>query len=119
MALQDDLAKAASEALSAGATQARNEGKALAGDFEALVRPNLDDIVARIAAITAARIAGTINDELAQINLGQQFKRIQDLAIGEAELVLQAVQDILNAVIDALKTVINAATTHAIGFALV
>ncbi len=119
MALVDDLQKAATDTLVAGATAARNQGLALAADFESLVRPNLLDVSERVAAITAARIAGTINDDLAKLNLQQQFERIADLAIGQAELVVLAVQNILNAIIDALRAVVNAASTRAIGIPII
>ena len=119
MSLADDLSKAASEALTAGVNAARGEGVALAADFQKLLEPNLLDIVRRIADITAARIAGTISTELAQLDLKPQFESIEDLAEAAEELVLLAVQNILNAVINAVKAVINSATTHALGFALV
>lgn len=118
MALLDDLRKAANDALAAGAMAARQEGVALASDFETLLKPNLEDIVVQIAAITEARIADTISADLAQANLRQQLDSIEDLAVAETELVLLAIQNILNAIIDALKAVVNAASSKAIGIAL-
>jgi hypothetical protein len=118
MTLTDDLRNVAANALTAGVAAARGQGVALAGDFETLIRPQLFEIVAQIGAITQARIDGTIGSELAQLNLKQQFGSIEDLAITEAELALQAVQSILQAVVDALRAAINVATSHAIGVAL-
>ncbi len=119
MALLNDLQKAATDALTAGAAAARNQGVALAADFETLLRPNLLDVIARVSAIAEARIAGTITAELARLNLQQQFERIEDLAIGQAELVLLAVQNILNAIIDALRLAVNAASNRAIGIPII
>lgn len=119
MALLDDLTQTADSTLTAGATAARGQGVALAADYENLLRPNLQAIIVQLASITEARIAGTINTELAQLNLNQQFESLSDLAVAETELVLLAVQTIINAVINALKSVINTATTRAIGVGLV
>ena len=94
MTVLNDVTAAAENALAAGVSAARNEGKGLAAEFGKPVAPNLLDIVAQIAAITESRIAGTISVELAQLNLKQQFESIEDLAVAEAELVLQAIQDI-------------------------
>ena len=118
MAILDDLKAAATNALSAGATAARGQGAALKADFENLVKPNLDDIVTKIAAITEDVIADNISPEQARDDLGTQLDRIKPLVLAMAELALLAVQVIINAVMDALKSAVNAATTGAIGIAV-
>jgi hypothetical protein len=118
MALLDDLQTAASNGLAAGANAARAQGTALAGDFESLVKPNLDAIVVEVAAITQNRIDGDIGDDQARDDLSSQFGRIQTEALAMAELSELAVQIIVNAVLDVLKSAINTATTRAIGVGL-
>lgn len=114
MALLDDLKTAATDALSAGASAARAQGTALKGDFETLVKPNLDAIVVQIESITQDRINGIIGDDQARNDLNEQLARIQPLVLAMAELSLLAVQNIINAVLAALTAVIN----KAIGFPL-
>jgi len=118
MAILDDLRTAVTNAISAGANAARGQGTALKGDFENLVKPNLDDVVVQIAAITEDVIAGNISQAQAKDDLGTQLDRIQSVILAEAELALLAVQVIINSVINALKSAVNTATTGAIGVAL-
>jgi predicted type IV restriction endonuclease len=119
LSILDDLKTAATGALSAGSATARAQGTALEGDFETLVKPNLDAIVARIASIARDRIAGDIGDDQARDDLDTQFDNVQPIILAETDLALLAVQSIINAVLAALKAGVNAATTQAIGIALV
>jgi hypothetical protein len=118
MAILDDLRQAGAQAISAAASSTRAQGTALRADFENLVRPNLDSILAEIAAITEDAIAGNIDTEQAQDDLKAQTDRVRTLILTIAELTLLAVQSIINAVIEAVRTVVNTASTHAVGFGL-
>ena len=118
MAIADDLKTALTGALSAGANAARGQGAALKADFETLVLPNLEAIAIQVGAITDDLIANNIGVDQWRDDLATQRERIQPLILGAAELGLLAVQVIINAVLDALKTALNAATTRAIGIAL-
>jgi hypothetical protein len=109
MALLNDLEAAATKALTAGVTAARAQGAALAGDFETLVKPNLDAIVVQVAAITQDRIDGAIGDDQARDDLSSQFGRVRTEALAMVELSELALQTIVNAVLAALKGAINAA----------
>ncbi len=109
MPIVDDLTNLATAALNAGATAARAQGAALSGDFENLVKPNLDDIVAQIAAITEDVVAGNIGADQAKDDLSTQMDRIEPLILTEAELALLAVQVIIQAVENALKGAVNTA----------
>ena len=109
MAVIDDLRQAVSGAISAGASAARAQGVALKGDFESLVKPQLDDVLVRVAGITKDFIAGNILKDQAQDDLTEQRNRVVPIILGEAELALLAVQTIINAVMDALKTAVNTA----------
>ena len=108
MAVIDDLRQAAVNALSAGATATRAQGAALKADFEILVKPQLDDILAQIAAITADFISGNISKQQAQDDLHAQGNRIKPIILGEAELTFLAVQTIVNSVLNAVKSTVNA-----------
>jgi hypothetical protein len=105
----DDLREAMSNAISAGTGAARAQGTAIKGDFETLIKPQLDDIAVQMASITSDFIAGNIGKEQAQEDLQDQCDRIQPLVLAEAELALMAVQQIINAVVTALKTAVNTA----------
>jgi hypothetical protein len=109
MAILDDLTSAAEDALAAGAKTARHEGKALGDDFEKLVRPNLEAVIAQMAQITEDLAKGDIGQDQAKDDLATQFDAIPPLILAETELLLEAVQDIINAVIGALKAAINTA----------
>jgi hypothetical protein len=109
MAVIDDLRQAVTDAISAGSAAARAQGTALTGDFENLVKPQLDDILVQVAAITEDFTAGTILKDQAQGDLTEQRNRIVPVILGVAELSLLAVQTIINAVMDALKTSVNTA----------
>jgi hypothetical protein len=115
MTILDDLRQAATSAISAGATAARGQGTALRGDFENLVKPQLDDILIRIADIASDFIATTISKQQAQDDLVEQYNRVEPVILGASELLLEAGQVIINAVLDALKTAVNAA----VGVALI
>lgn len=118
MAILDDVRSAVTNAISAGANAARGQGAALKADFENLVKPNLDDIVIKIAEITEDVIADNITQDQARDDLGTQLDRIQPLILAMAELALLAAQVIINAVMNALKSAVNTATTAAIGIAI-
>lgn len=118
MAILDDLRTAVTNAISAGANAARGQGTALKVDFEVLVKPNLDAIVVQIAAITEDLIDDNISLDQARDDLKTQLDNVQPLILAEAELALLAVQVIINAVMNALKSAVNAATTGAIGIAV-
>lgn len=118
MAILDDLKTAVTNAISAGANAARGQGTALKGDYENLVKSNLDAVVVNIAAITEDVISGNISQDQAKEDLGTQLDSIQSLILAVAELTLLAVQVIIDAVINALKSAVNTATTGAIGIAL-
>jgi hypothetical protein len=105
----DDLRQAATSAISAGATAARGQGTALRGDFENLVKPQLDDILIRIADIANDFRAGNILAPQAKDDLATQYNRVKPVILGVAELALEAVQVIINAVLDALKAAVNTA----------
>lgn len=109
MAVIDDLRQAVSGAISAGSSAARAQGIALKGDFETLVKPQLDDILVQVAAITEDYTAGNILRDQAQGDLTTQRNRIVPVILGVAELALLAVQTIINAVMNALKTAVNTA----------
>jgi hypothetical protein len=118
VAILDDLRKAATSAISAGAAAARGQGTKLKTDFEALVKPNLDAVVVRVAAISEDLAAGNIGADQARDDLQTQFDTIAPLILAAAELSLLSAQVIINAVMNALKGVVNAASTRAIGVAL-
>jgi hypothetical protein len=118
MPIVDDVKTALTNALSAGANAARGQGVALKQDFETLVRPNLEAIAAEVAAIVEDLVAGNISADQARDDLATQSSRIEPLILGAAELALLAVQVIINAVLDALKAAVNAATSRAVGIAL-
>lgn len=118
MAILDDLKTAVTSAISAGTSAARGQGTAIKGDFENLVKPNLDAVAVQIAAITEDVITGNISQDQAKEDLGTQLDNIQPLILAEAELALLAVQVIIDAVINALKSVVNTVTKGAIGVAL-
>ena len=118
LAIEDDLRAAVTAALSAGIAAARKQGSALGADFESLVKPNLDAIVVRIAAIAEDRVIGTIDDDQAREDISSQLDTVRPIILAAGELALLAVQTIVNAVLDALKAALNTATTHAIGIAL-
>jgi len=109
MAIIDDLREAVTGAISAGAKEARAQGVALKGDFEDLVKPQLDDIVVQIAAITNDFVVQNISKEQAQDDLATQVDRIKPIVLGVAELALLSAQIIINTVLDALKTAVNSA----------
>lgn len=109
MAILDDLKSAANAGLSAGVTAARGQGTALSNDFDVLIKPNLDAIVAEIAAIAEDRVAGTIGDDQAKSDLTTQLSRVGDLILAVTELALLAVEVIINAVVNALKAAVNGA----------
>jgi hypothetical protein len=109
MSILDDLSKAALDALHAGATAARGQGAALGADFEQLVKPGLDDIVAQIAGITEDLAAGNIGSDQAKSDIQSQMDGIQPLILAESELALLAVQVVIDDVVDALKSGVNAA----------
>jgi predicted type IV restriction endonuclease len=118
VALVNDLRTAVTAALSAGVAAARGQGTALKADFEALIKPNLDAIVVQVAAIGEDLVAGNIGAAQARDDLHTQLDAVTPLILAEAELTLLAAQVIINAVMNALKSVINAASTRAIGVAL-
>jgi hypothetical protein len=118
MAILDELRTAATQALQAGASSLRGQGIALRADFENLLRPNLEGVLATIADISEDFIAGNIGPEQARDDLATQSDRVQALILATAELALVAIQIVINAVMDAIKTVVNAATTRAGGIAL-
>jgi hypothetical protein len=109
MAVIDDLRQSVSGAISSGASAARAQGVALKGDFESLVKPQLDDILVRVAAITENYTAGNILEDQAQSDLAAQRNRVVPIILGVAELTLLALQTIINAVMNALKTAVNTA----------
>lgn len=109
MAILDELRVAASAALSAGANAARAQGTALRADFENLIRPGLDGILAMIADIGEDFTAGNIGADQAREDLATQLAAVQDLIVATAELALLSVQIVVNAVLDAIRGVINAA----------
>ncbi|MGH8428192.1 MAG: hypothetical protein ACRES7_09470 [Gammaproteobacteria bacterium] len=109
MAILDDLRQAVTGALSESASAARAQGTALKGDFEAFVKPQLDDMLVKVEFITSNYVAGNIGKEQAQENLTIQRNRIQPIILAVAELALQAVQVIINAVADAVKNTVNTA----------
>jgi hypothetical protein len=76
MAVIDDLRHAVSSAVAAGSTAARVQGTALKGDFESLVKPQLDDILVEIEAITAQFVVGDIAQDQAQDDLTEQCNRV-------------------------------------------
>lgn len=114
MAILDDLRQAVTNAVSAGADAARAQGTALRGDFENLVRPQLDGVLVQVAAITSDFVDGNISQEQAQSDLATQCNRIRPIIIGAAELELLAVQTIIKAVLDALKAAVKGAAGVAI-----
>ncbi len=118
MALLADLRSAVEQAVSVGAGSLREQGTLLRADFENLVRPNIDDVLVRIADIGDDYTAGNIGPQQARDELQIQLGRVQTLIIAVAELALLAVQIIVNAVLDAIKGVVNAATTRFSGIAL-
>jgi hypothetical protein len=109
MAVIDDLRQAVSSAVAAGSTAARVQGTALKGDFENLVKPQLDDILVQIETITSQFVSGDISQDQAQDDLTEQCNRVTPVILGVAELAVLAVQAIINAVMDALKAVVNKA----------
>src|SRR5882762_9114336 len=118
MAIIDDLKHAATQTISAGANSLRGQGTALRGDFENLVRPELDGILLKIADITEDLTAGNIGAEQARDDLQTQLDRVQPVILGAADLALLALQTVINTVLDALKTVVNSATTRGVGIAV-
>ena len=118
MALLEDLRSAVGQAVSVGVGSLREQGTLLRADFENLVRPNIDDILVRIADIGDDFTAGHIGPEQARDNLAIQLGRVQALIVAVAALALLAVQIVVNAVLDAIKGVINVATTRLSGVAL-
>jgi hypothetical protein len=118
MAVVDDLRAAVAGAISAGSAAARGQGAALGADFENLVRPNLEAIVVQAASITDAFAAGRIGSGQARDDLQTQLDNVEPIILAAAELAVLAVQVIINAVIDALTGAVNAATSHAVGIAL-
>lgn len=119
MAIVDEVRTAVGNAISAGAAAARGQGTALKGDFENLVKPNLEAVVMQVAAITEDLVAGNIGKDQARDDLKTQFDSVQPIILAEAELALLSIQVIINAVMNALKSAINTATTRAIGIAIV
>ncbi|HEX5314540.1 MAG TPA: hypothetical protein VFX38_06515 [Gammaproteobacteria bacterium] len=109
MAIVDDLTRALTDALSAGADAARAQGAALKGDFETLVRPQLEDIAAQAAQIAEDYVHGDIGEEQAEEDLAAQSHRIRPLILAESELVGLAAQTIVNSLLDALRKTVNTA----------
>lgn len=118
MPILDDLRTAVTGAIAAGATAARGQGVALTGDFETLVKPNLDAVVVQVAAITEDLVAGNIGKDQAGGQYRTQLDNVPPIILAAAELALLAVQQIIDAVVNALTSVVNEATTRAIGFAV-
>lgn len=118
MAIPDDLRTAANRALSAGVAAARGQGTALSADYENLVKPNLQAVVVRIAAIAKDLLDGNIENDQARDQINTQFDNVPPVIMAAAELAALAVQTIVNAVLNALKAAVNTVTTHAIGIAL-
>jgi hypothetical protein len=109
MSIQDELGKALSDGLKAGATAARGQGAALRADFENLVKPQFDDIVAQLAGIAQNLLDGNIGPDQARAASQTQMDGIPPIIEAAAELAVLAVQVIVNAVIGALKSAINTA----------
>lgn len=109
MAMLDELKQAVSDAIKTGASEARAQGTALKGDFENLVKPQLNDILVQVESITKDYVAGNISKAQAQSDLTTQRDRIKPIILTVAELAFLAVQTIINAALDALKTVVNKA----------
>jgi hypothetical protein len=118
VAILDDLRAALRTAITAGASAARGQGVALRTDFEALVKPNLDAVAIQVAAIGEDLVRGNIGPDQARDDLQTQLDAVTPLILATAELSLLAAQVIINAVMDAIKGVLNAASTRAIGVAL-
>jgi hypothetical protein len=109
MAVIDDLRQAVSSAVTAGSSAARAQGTALKGDFENLVKPQLDDILVQIEWITSQFAVGDIAQDQAEDDLTEQSHRIVPVILGVAELDELALQTIINAVMDALRAAVNKA----------
>jgi hypothetical protein len=109
MAILDELKKAATNALSAGATAARQQGTALTGDFVSLARAQLEDVLEQIASIAEDYTLENISKDQAHDDIQTQCHRIKPIVLGIAELATLAVQQIIDAILDALKATVNAA----------
>ncbi len=109
MAVIDDLRQAVSQALAAGSSAARAQGTALRGDFENLVRPQLDDVLVQIESISSQFVVGDIGEDQARDDLNEQSNRVVPLILGVTELSELALQTVINAVMDALKAAVNKA----------
>jgi hypothetical protein len=109
MAIINDIREAVNSAVSKGTAAARSQGAALHGDFESLVKPQLEDIYLQVAAIASDYIEGNILKDQAKDDLQTQCDRVQPIVLGVAELALLAVQSVINAILDALKSAANKA----------
>ena len=118
MAILDDLRTAATQGLSAGVASLRGQGAAVRADFENLIRPNLDGVLVTIAEISEDLTAGNITPEQARDDLATQRDRTRAVIFAAGELTLVALQVVVDAVMDAIRTVVNAASSRAVGVAL-
>ncbi|HTW29393.1 MAG TPA: hypothetical protein VME92_19870 [Acetobacteraceae bacterium] len=102
-----DVQSVAADILKVLEPQARSSFAGLVRDVETHVLPSMAMIAQSLATVGAQRVAGTISEELASLEIDGLRDAAASVIVGFANTTLQQVQAVLNAVLAAVAASVN------------